>query len=180
VPAHRERTRLPTLPADLRIDPFPLPAIWTGAPVTGGRRLGPVVAVLGRACEKSQSSPLLPPKGMDPRTLRLFTCKPAVFRGPPAGAMIAVVDPQASRRWDGGRRPMSPSWRYFVTSAKNHLHRELLRPASRLLDRACVFRARPYAHARGSPVRGWGAGRRPYHRLAAHRPRPHPPHNVRA
>ena len=47
----------------------------------------------------------LPVKGHGPQTLRLSPCKPAVFKGPPEGAMIAIVDPQASRRRDGGRRP---------------------------------------------------------------------------
>jgi len=68
-----------------------------------GRRPCPVAPVL-QATAHRQTSPLLPPKGMDPRTLRLFPCKPDVFRGPPEGAMIAFLDPQASRRRAGGRR----------------------------------------------------------------------------
>jgi hypothetical protein len=42
---------------------------------------------------RSQTSPLLPPKDTDPRTLWLFPCKPAGFKGPQEGAMIAIVDP---------------------------------------------------------------------------------------
>jgi hypothetical protein len=41
-----------------------------------------------------QMSPSLPPKGTDPQTLWLFPCTRAVFRGPPEGAMIAVMDPR--------------------------------------------------------------------------------------
>jgi RNA polymerase sigma factor (sigma-70 family) len=37
---------------------------------------------------------LLPPKGTDPETLWFFSCKRAVFSGPPEGAMIAIVDPR--------------------------------------------------------------------------------------
>jgi hypothetical protein len=40
-----------------------------------------------------QTSPSLPPKGTDPRTLPLLPCKQDIFRGPRKGAMIAIVDP---------------------------------------------------------------------------------------
>ena len=41
---------------------------------------------------------MLPPKGADPRTLRRFPCKQAVFREPPEVTMIAILDPLANRR----------------------------------------------------------------------------------
>jgi hypothetical protein len=63
--------------------------------------------------KKRQTSPSLPPKGTDPWTLRAFSCKQAVFRGPPEGAMIAIVDPEPSRRRGGGRRPCPPLWQYL-------------------------------------------------------------------
>ena len=69
----------------------------------GDAPVGAVLLASATAADGRQLSPLRPPKGADPRTLRLFPCKPAVFRGPPAGAMIAVVDPPANRRRDGGR-----------------------------------------------------------------------------
>ena len=48
----------------------------------------------------SQTSPLLPPKGTDPGTLRIFPCKGSVFKGPPEGAIIAIVGPwQADAGW---------------------------------------------------------------------------------
>jgi hypothetical protein len=46
-----------------------------------------------------------PQRARTPDPCALFPCKPTVFRGPPEGAMIAIVDPQASRRRGGGRRP---------------------------------------------------------------------------
>jgi hypothetical protein len=45
------------------------------------------------AVRKRQTSPLLPPKGADPGTLRLSPCKRAVFQGPQGGATIAIMDP---------------------------------------------------------------------------------------
>jgi hypothetical protein len=54
----------------------------------------PLGQYFSRLLVKSQMCPLRPPKGTDPRTLRLFPCKPAVFRGPPEGAMIAFFDPE--------------------------------------------------------------------------------------
>jgi hypothetical protein len=58
---------------------------------------GALVVPLNRHAERErdarQTSPLLPPKGTDPRTLPLFPCKSGVFGGPPEGAMIGVVDP---------------------------------------------------------------------------------------
>ena len=71
--------------------PSALPRSGLGA-VTGGRGLAPVVAVLVVSA-KRQTSPSLPPKGADPRTLRHFPCKTDVFKGPLEGAMIAIVDP---------------------------------------------------------------------------------------
>jgi hypothetical protein len=53
-----------------------------------------------------------PQRARTPNPGGLFPCKPAVFRGPPEGAMIAVVDPQASRLRDGWAKAM-PLWQYF-------------------------------------------------------------------
>jgi hypothetical protein len=44
--------------------------------------------------QKRQVSPLLPPKATDPGPCGFSPCKPVVFRGPPEGAMIAIVDPR--------------------------------------------------------------------------------------
>jgi hypothetical protein len=46
----------------------------------------------------SQPSPLLPPKGTDPRPLRPFSLQTSRFRGSSEGAMIAISDPWARRR----------------------------------------------------------------------------------
>jgi hypothetical protein len=75
----------------------------------------PVVAVLV-ASELRRPSPFRPPKGTDSGPLWLFPCKPAVFRGPPEGAMIATVVPGRRRR-AGGRRPF-PVVAVLLASAK--------------------------------------------------------------
>jgi hypothetical protein len=60
----------------------------------GGRGSCPSSGSTSGVCKKKrQTSPLRPPKGTDPRTLPLFPCKPAVFRGPPEEGTIAIVDP---------------------------------------------------------------------------------------
>jgi len=51
----------------------------------------PVAAVLASAGKADESIP--DPKGRESRTPRTFPCKSASFRGPPEGAMIAIVDP---------------------------------------------------------------------------------------
>jgi hypothetical protein len=77
-----------------------------------GEGYAPVVAVLSRRQTGRQWSPLLPPKGTDPRTLWLFPCKPAVFRGPPEGAMIATMDPWQADAVVVGEGH-APLWQYF-------------------------------------------------------------------
>jgi hypothetical protein len=68
------------------VDPKPAAAVLVG------EGHAPVVAVL-LAYAKRQTSPLLTPKDTDPRTLRLFPCKPAAFVGAAKGAMIRFMDP---------------------------------------------------------------------------------------
>ena len=51
------------------------------------------------------------PKGTDSRDLAGFPCKPAVFRGPLEGAMIAILDPLAGTPpRPGGERGPCPRW----------------------------------------------------------------------
>ena len=49
---------------------------------------------------------MLPPKGTDPDPCGLFPCKPRVFRGPPEGAVIAIMDPGKPTPVNGARRLM--------------------------------------------------------------------------
>jgi hypothetical protein len=82
----------------------------------GKRGPYPVVAVLSREGStrgRRQTSPSRPPKGADPGHPRLFPCKPAVFRGPREGAMIATVDPGKPTPW-WWAKAMPPLWRYFT------------------------------------------------------------------
>src|ERR1051325_1076619 len=77
----------------------------------------PVVAVLGPSAKKADE-PIPAPNGPGPRTLRAFSLQTATFEGPPEGAVIAKVDPQASRCRDGGRGPCLPLWQYLVPPRK--------------------------------------------------------------
>jgi hypothetical protein len=87
-----------------------VPAVASVLELGGGGR-APLWQYFSKA-KKKQWSPLLPPKGTDPRTLWLFPCKPAVFRGPPEGAMIATMDPWQADAVVVGEGH-APLWQYF-------------------------------------------------------------------
>ncbi len=66
--------------------------------VLAGEGHPPVVAVLLASAKDKALESIAAPKSADPGGSWLSPCKPVVLRRPPEGAMIAVVDPQASRR----------------------------------------------------------------------------------
>jgi hypothetical protein len=70
------------------------------------------VKAVARVGEKADES-IAAPKGHGSRTLRLFPCKPAVFRGPPEGAVIAIVDPGKPTPW-WWAKAKPPLWQYFL------------------------------------------------------------------
>jgi hypothetical protein len=79
----------------------------------GSKAMPPVVAVLVRA-HQGRRVHRCPQRARTPDPCGLCPCKPATFGGPPEGAMIAIVDPQASRRRGGGRRPC-PRWGQYLS-----------------------------------------------------------------
>ena len=88
------------------------------------------MAVLGHD-RLGRTIPLLPPKGADPRTLRFFPCKRAVYRGPPEGTVIAIVDPDKPTLW-WWTRAMPPLWQYFSPCSKIRMWPSVTRLAERV------------------------------------------------
>ena len=90
----------------------------------------------------SGSDPIAAPKGTDPGPCELFPCKQAIFRGPPEGAMIAVMDP---RQADAVvvAKALPPLWQYFSPCSKSECARSGGNPEVGVL-------ASRSAYARGS------------------------------
>jgi hypothetical protein len=76
----------------------------------------PLRQYLSRLLKKCES--IAAPKGHGPRTPAAFPLQTGHFKGPPEGAMIAVVDPPASRRREWWAKAMPPLWKYFASVAK--------------------------------------------------------------
>jgi hypothetical protein len=72
------------------MDPPQLPAVALVRKL-GAKAMPPLRQYLSRVAR--QTSPLLPPKDTDPRTLRLFPCKRSASVGAAKGAMIRFMDP---------------------------------------------------------------------------------------
>jgi hypothetical protein len=70
------------------------------------------VAVLAPGTGRKALELISAPKERGPRTLRLFPCKPGRFKGPPEGAMIAVVDPGRADAVMVGEGH-APLWQYL-------------------------------------------------------------------
>jgi hypothetical protein len=76
-----------------------LPIELSGWRATGEGHAPVVAVLLASAKKKKADESIAAPKGRaDPEPHGLFSCKSAGFRDPPEGTMIAIVDPQASRR----------------------------------------------------------------------------------
>jgi len=72
-------------------------------PELGAEAMSPLWKYFSRR-EKNALELMCAPKGHGPRPLRYFPCKPAVFKVPLEGAMIAVADPrQAAVMWAKAR-----------------------------------------------------------------------------
>jgi hypothetical protein len=72
----------------------------------------PDVGSTSLAVKKAVES-IAAPKGRGPPGSAAFPLQTGIFKGPPEGAMIAVVDPQASRRREWWARAMPPLWQYL-------------------------------------------------------------------
>jgi hypothetical protein len=79
---------------------------------SSGRRPCPVVAILLEGKKKRRRVHCCPQRAWTPDPCGFSPCKPAVFKGPPEGAMIAVVDPRQADAVMVGEGH-TPLWQYF-------------------------------------------------------------------
>jgi hypothetical protein len=83
---------------------------WRGG-LTGGRGRCPRCGSTSRVC-KARRVNCCPQRARPPGPCGFFPANKGLLGGPPEGAMIAIVNPQASRCRDGGRGH-APLWEYF-------------------------------------------------------------------